>query len=64
MIKAIGITGTVCWLKEAIEKGFRTLATREWADVFATVVDARTAIAKLPRAFEDIGLIFSVESAD
>jgi len=64
VVKATGITGNVCWLSAANEGGFRTLATREWADVFQTVVDAHTAIAKLPRAYEDIGLIFSVQSAD
>jgi len=57
---ATGRTGTVCWLSAANEKGFRTLATREWADVFPTVRDAYDAIAKLPRAFEDVGLFFSV----
>jgi hypothetical protein len=33
------------------------------ADVFQTVADAHAAIAKLPRAFEDAGLIFSVRDA-
>jgi hypothetical protein len=64
VVKATGRTGTVCWLSAGNEDGFRTLATRVDAGVFQTVVDARTAIAKLPRAFVDIGLIFSVESAD
>jgi hypothetical protein len=64
VVKATGRTGTVCWLSAANKKGFRTLATREDAGVFPTVVDARTAIVTLPRALEDAGLIFSVESAD
>jgi hypothetical protein len=64
VVKATGRTGTVCWLSAANEKGFRTLSNRAWADVFQNVVDARTAIAKLPRAFVDIGLTFSVESVD
>jgi hypothetical protein len=64
VVKATGIRGNVCWLSAAIKDGFRTLATREDASFFQTVVDARTAIAKLPSAFEDIGLSFSVESAE
>ena len=59
-----GRTGTVCWLSVANKDGFRTLATRGDAGVFQTVVAVRTAIAKLPRAFVDIGLIFSVELVD
>ena len=64
VVKATGIRGNVCWLSAANEAGFRTLATREDAGVFPTVTEAHTAIAQLPRAFRDIGLIFSVESAD
>jgi hypothetical protein len=64
VIKAMGRTGTVCWLSDANEAGFRTLATREMAGVFQTAADAQTAIAKLPRAFRDAGLIFYVERAD
>jgi hypothetical protein len=40
------------------------MATREHVDVFETVEDAHVAIAKMPRAFPDAGLIYSVESAD
>jgi hypothetical protein len=64
VVKATGRTGAVCWLSAANEAGFRSLATREWADVFQAARDAHIAIAKLPRAFEDCGLIFSVKSAD
>ena len=64
VVKATGRTGTVCWLSPADKAGFRTLATRELADVFQAARDVHIAIAKLPRAFEDCGLIFSVKSAD
>jgi hypothetical protein len=64
VVKATGRTGTVCWLSAANEAGFRTLATREGADVFQGARAAHIAIAKLPRAFEDCGLIFSVEAAE
>jgi hypothetical protein len=63
VVKAMGRTGTV-WLSEANELGFRTLAPGEMAGIFETVTDARTAIAVLPRAFEDVGLIFYVERVD
>ena len=43
------------------EAGFRTLETRERADVFPTVKDAHDAIDKLPQAFGEAGLIFAVE---
>jgi hypothetical protein len=52
--------GTIWWLSAASEAGFRTLETRERADVFPTVKDAHDAIDKLPQAFGEAGLIFSV----
>jgi hypothetical protein len=63
-VKATGVRGNACWLSAANEDGFRTLATQKDAGAFQTVADAHAAIAKLPRAFEDVGLIFSVESAE
>ena len=63
-VKATGIRGKFCWLSAANEDGFRRLVTRKDADVFQTVTDAHAAIAKLPRAFEQIGLIFAVKSAE
>jgi len=62
VVKATGRTGTVCWLSAANDKGFRTLATRAWADVFETYEDAHTAIGILPQAFADV-VTFSIESA-
>jgi hypothetical protein len=58
VVKAVGQTGTVCWLSEADATGFRSLAPRSMAGVFNTVQDAQTAIVKLPRAFRDAGLVF------
>ena len=63
-VKATGRTGYACWLSATNEAGFRTLAPREDADVFPTAKDAHGAIAILPRAFDDAGLIFSVHPAD
>ncbi|HEV3301418.1 MAG TPA: hypothetical protein VG055_17330 [Planctomycetaceae bacterium] len=60
VVRATGRTGTISWLSAANDDGFRSLVTREMADVFQTVSDAHTAIAKLPRAFEHAGVIFSV----
>jgi hypothetical protein len=63
VVKATGRTGNVCWLSAANKDGFRTLATREDADVFPASREAHIAIAKLPRAFEEV-VTFSVKSAD
>ena len=60
VVRATSRTGTISWLSAPSVDGFRTLTTRDHADVFQTVADAHTAIATLPRAFEDSGLIFSV----
>jgi len=60
VVRATGRTGTISWLSRANDDGFRTLVARDMADVFQTVTDAHTAIAKLPRAFEDAGLSFEV----
>jgi hypothetical protein len=64
VVKATGRNGFVCWLSAANEAGFRPLAPRAMADVFHTTKDAHDAIARLPRALEGTGLIFSVESDD
>jgi hypothetical protein len=60
VVMATSRTGAVCWLSTPSAGGFRTLTTRELAEVFQTVADAHTAIAELPRAFEESGLTFSV----
>jgi len=60
VVMATGRTGTISWLSAANDDGVRSLVTREMADVIRTVSDAHAAIAKLPRAFEDAGLFFSV----
>jgi len=62
VVRATGATGTVCWLSAANEDGFRALTSREHADVFQTFGDAYEASIKLPGAFADTGLLFSVES--
>jgi hypothetical protein len=64
VVKATGRTGHIHWLSVANKDGFRTIAARAMAGVFETETDARIAIAKLPRAFGDVGLIFYVERAD
>jgi hypothetical protein len=64
VVKATGPGGGSTWLSGPRLDGFRTLADCESADFFESVTAAHTAIAKMPRALEDAGLIFSVESAD
>jgi hypothetical protein len=64
VIKATGRAGYVCWLGETNESGFRTFAPRETAGVFQIAEDAQAAIDNLPLAFQEVGLTFSVESAN
>lgn len=64
VVKLTSRYGVVCWLSRPGAEGFRTLAVREQAELFRTTTDAHTAIAKMPRAFSDAGLIFSVESVE
>jgi hypothetical protein len=63
VVKLTGQTGFACWLSAPNSKGFRTMTLREDADIFQTAADAHAAIAKMPRAFSDAGLVFSVEAA-
>jgi hypothetical protein len=60
VVMATSRTGTTSWLSAPSAGSFRTLTTREHADVFQTVTDAHTAIAELPQAFGVSGLTFSV----
>ncbi len=64
IVKAVDRTGTVGWLSEADDTGFRSLAARSMAGVFQTLHDAQTAIVKLPRAYQDAGLVFYIERTD
>jgi hypothetical protein len=64
VIKATGRAGYVCWLGAANEGGLRAFAHRDKASVFETGADASAAIANLPRAFKEVGLIYSVEVAE
>jgi hypothetical protein len=64
VVKFIGLTGKAFWLSAPNAQGIRTFTLRKRADVFPAIEDAHVAIAKMPRAFEHAGLIFSVESAD
>jgi hypothetical protein len=64
IVKASGRAGYVCWLGSANEAGLRTFAPRDTASVFQTAADASAAIANLPRAFKEVGLLYSVESAE
>jgi hypothetical protein len=51
------------WLSPPNKRGFRTLATRDMADVFQSREDAHAAIGTMPRTFADAGWVFSVEPA-
>jgi hypothetical protein len=64
VIKASGRAGYVCWLGAPSEAGIRAFTPRQTASVFQTAADADAVIANLPRAFKEVGLIYSVESVD
>jgi hypothetical protein len=64
VVKATGRTANVCWLTAANAKGIRTIGIREQADIFATEVDARVAIALTIAAFKRTGIVFTVEAPD
>ena len=56
--------GRIGWISGANHRGFRSLADRAKAAVFATREEAQVAIDKLPEAFVRAGIRFSIEPAD
>jgi hypothetical protein len=64
VVKATSTAGNTTWLSPPNFDGFRSLASRDTAEVFQDIADAHVAIAKMPRAFNDAGIIFSVEPAE
>jgi len=56
--------GRIGWISAANHRGFRSLAERADAAIFATCEEAQIAIDKLPEAFVRAGLRFSIEPAD
>jgi hypothetical protein len=63
LVKVVARTGNVTWLSNLGFEGLRTLVSREKADEFRTRIEALTAIAKLPRTFDNAGFLLSVVSA-
>ena len=63
VVKATGRTGNVCWLTAANAEGIRTIGIRAQADVFATQVDVRVALALTAGGFKKTGIVFTVEPA-
>ena len=55
--------GRIGWMSAVNHRGFRSLAERTEAAVFATREEARMAIDKLPEAFVRAGIRFSIEPA-
>jgi hypothetical protein len=64
VIKTTIRNGSVCWLTPVKADGIRTPGPREKAEAFKTRKDAQNAIAKMSRAFDHAGILFSVESFD
>jgi hypothetical protein len=63
VVKITGEAGNVTWLAFPDQRGFRTLGTRQMAELFENVEDAQSAIAEMQRMFFVTGLVFSVETA-
>jgi hypothetical protein len=53
--------GRIGWITPANHRGFRSLADRAQAAVFATREEAQQAIDMLPEAFTRAGIRFSIE---
>lgn len=56
--------GRIGWITPANHRGFRSLADRAQAAVFATRAEAQQAIDMLPEAFTRAGIRFSIEPSD
>lgn len=56
--------GRIGWITPANHRGFRSLADRAQAAVFATREEAQQAIDMLPEAFTRAGIRFSIEPAE
>ena len=56
--------GRTGWISPANHRGFRSLADRAQAAVFATREEAQQAIDMLPEAFTRAGIRFSIEPCD
>jgi hypothetical protein len=64
VVNLAGQNGFSCWLSAPNSEGFRTVSLREDAEIFQTVAEAHAAISRMPRAFSDASLVFSVEVAE
>jgi len=62
VVKVTGDAGNVTWLAFPDQRGFRTLGTRQMAELFENVEDAQIAIGEMQRMFFVTGLVFSVET--
>jgi hypothetical protein len=63
VVKITGEAGNVTWLAFPDQRGFRTLGTRQMAELFENVEDAQIAIGEMQRLFFVTGLEFAVETA-
>jgi hypothetical protein len=64
IVKAKMPAGPDYWICPAACGGFRTLGSRDAAEVYASRLDAYTAIDSLPSVLSASGIAFTVESAD
>jgi hypothetical protein len=62
VVIAIGPSGS-SWLSVPNDEGERSLVSREQACLFPNPTAAHAAVSKLPRAFPDADIRFTVQSA-
>jgi hypothetical protein len=56
--------GRIGWISPANHRGFRSLADRAQAAIFASREEAQQAIDMLPEAFTRAGIRFSIEASE
>ena len=64
VVKATSRRGRSLWISTPGIDELRALVPRDRANVFETEKDAHIAISKMPRVFDGISYIFSVEGVD
>jgi hypothetical protein len=64
VVKAAGTGFSVTWLAPARDAGSATFGPRKSAVVFQTHAEAQAAVDKAAESLGQLGMVFSVESAD
>jgi hypothetical protein len=64
VVKATGPGLSAVWLSPKSDIGSHTLGPRKAAVIFPTDAQARAAVVEATESLSQLGLVFSVESAD